>query len=83
MSVVHGSPSSQFSSQELGGSHVSPVSIELFPQLAEQSESLVALQPSGQHPSLAMHWVIGVLTHSALQDAASPTSIGFRQGSAA
>jgi hypothetical protein len=48
---VQALPSLQFVGHELGGSHVSPISTTPLPQLAEQSESVAAPQPVGQHPS--------------------------------
>jgi hypothetical protein len=80
-SVVQGSPSSHVAGHVLGGSHVSPASSVPFPQLGEQSESLIALQPSGQHESFAAQAVIRVFLHSAVQVAASPTIVCFTQAS--
>jgi hypothetical protein len=41
--------------QEPGGSHVSPASGTPFPQLTEQSLSVLLLQPAGQQPSPLAH----------------------------
>jgi hypothetical protein len=50
------------------GSHSSPDSITLLPHLGAQSESLVALQLDGQHPSFDKHAVCWrSLTHAAVQ----------------
>jgi hypothetical protein len=57
-SMVHALPSLHDVGQEPGGSQVSPDSIALLPQLAEQLLSLFALQPAGQQLSSLTHWVI-------------------------
>jgi hypothetical protein len=51
--------SSQSVGQEAGGSQVSPGSTMLFPQLAEQSSSTPASQPTGQQPSPLLHAEMG------------------------
>jgi len=53
-------------------SQVSPVSTMPLPQVAEQSLSLLALQPLGQQPSPLTQAVTCVCVHTALQVAAEP-----------
>jgi hypothetical protein len=59
-SFVHAFPSLQLVGQLAFGSHVSPASTTLFPQLAEQSVSFALLQPAGQHPSPFLQLTIDV-----------------------
>jgi hypothetical protein len=69
------------SSHEVGQSpsHVSGASTTLFPQLAEQSSSVVALHPLGQQPSPSVQAVMLTNEHSALQLDAAPTSVSVVQ----
>ena len=57
-----------------GGSHVSPADGSTVPSpQPAQSESFCAVQPTGQHLSLAaFEHVFGVEVHTTLQDAAVP-----------
>jgi hypothetical protein len=71
-SRVHSMPSSQSVGQVSGGSHVSPSSMMLFPQLKEQSLSFVESQPAGQHPSASAQEMMGSLLQATLQFAALP-----------
>jgi len=71
--------SSQEVGQLPGGSQVSPGSRTSLPQLAEQSSSLVALQPAGQHPSALSQLVMGVAAQVALQAAADPVKMSVVQ----
>jgi hypothetical protein len=73
-STVQAFPSSQLLGHEEGGSHVSPVSTTPFPQLGEQSLSLLALHPGAQQPSPDLHSVMGEKLHAAEQLAALPVS---------
>jgi len=56
VSIVQAAPSSQLTGQF--PSQVSPDSTVPFPQLAEQSPSLLLLQPAGQQPSPEAHVVL-------------------------
>ncbi len=69
-STVQELPSLQLAGQL--PSQVSPASMTPFPQLAEQSESVRALQPAGQHPSPSVQVVMDWCTHERLQLAALP-----------
>jgi hypothetical protein len=48
---VHALPSSQLVGHDAGGSQVSLASTAPLPHVAEQSMSVVKLQPAGQQPS--------------------------------
>jgi hypothetical protein len=78
-SVVHALLSLQLVGQLDAGSHVSPSSITPFPHLAEQSVSLVELQPGAQQPSPLMQVVIAVNLHTALHVAALPDNVSVVQ----
>jgi hypothetical protein len=69
-SIVHALPSLQSAGQL--PSHVSPGSTTRLPQLAEQSLSLLLLQPAGQQPSPVVHWVSAWCAHAALHVDALP-----------
>jgi hypothetical protein len=58
-------------------SQVSPISTIMFPQLVEQSLSLVELQPGAQHPSPFVHVVICGCVHCRSHVAAEPVSTSF------
>jgi hypothetical protein len=58
--------------QEDFGSQVSPFSTTPLPQVGEQSESLLALHPSGQQPSPATQVVMEVWLQATLQLALLP-----------
>jgi hypothetical protein len=57
---VHALPSLQLVGQDDAGSHVSPGSTTPLLQVGEQSESMFALHPAGQHASPEAHVVIAV-----------------------
>jgi hypothetical protein len=65
--MVQALPSSQEAGQEDGGSQVSPASTAPFPQVGEQSESVLALHAAGQQLSFGptlqalMVWVHATL----------------------
>jgi hypothetical protein len=65
-------PSSQAAGQVVAGSQVSPASTTPLPQLAEQSVSAVASQPTGQQPSPEAHALMALWLHATLQLAALP-----------
>jgi hypothetical protein len=69
---VHATPSSQLAGHEAGGSQVSPLSTTLLPQLAEQSMSVVKLQPAGQQPSPELQMTMALKLQATLQVAALP-----------
>jgi hypothetical protein len=69
---VHASPSSQAVGHVLAGSQVSLSATTPSPQLAEQSLSVSALQPWGQHPSPASQAVLMALTHTTSQVSGAP-----------
>jgi len=69
---VHATPSSQLAGHEAGGSQVSPLSTTLLPQLAEQSASVVKLQPAGQQPSPELQMTMALKVHATLQVAVFP-----------
>jgi hypothetical protein len=69
---VQATPSSQLAGHELGGSQVSPLSTTLLPQVAEQSVSVVKLQPAGQQPSPELQMTMALKLHATLQVAALP-----------
>jgi hypothetical protein len=71
-SRVQALPSSQLEGQEAAGSQVSPPSTTPLPQLAEQSESLAELHPTGQQPSPGVQAVIAVEEHVTLQVTGPP-----------
>jgi hypothetical protein len=50
-SVVQALPSSQLAGQLSGGSQVSPGSVTSLPHAAEQSSSVLVVQPAAQQPS--------------------------------
>ncbi len=75
VSVVQSSLSSQSVGQEVGGSQVSPGSTTPSPQVAEQSLSTVASQPTGQHPSPSSHTEMGAELQATLQLVALPVSV--------
>src|SRR5262245_40382777 len=77
VSMVQALPSVQSAGQLL--SHVSPDSTTPLPHEAEQSESLMALQPAAQQPSPPRHCVIAWCEHAALHDAALPVSVSMVQ----
>ncbi len=79
MSIVHEFPSLHVVGQVLCGSHVSPGSSAPLPQLAEQSLSLLALQPGGQQPSPRRHWVIVWRVQAEVQLSALPVSMSTVQ----
>jgi hypothetical protein len=62
-------------------SHSSPFSTTLFPHTGRQSESVLALAPTGQHLSPLAGALILTCVHSALQLAALPVSISSVQAS--
>jgi hypothetical protein len=70
--MVHALPSVQETGQEDAGSQVSPPSKTPFPQVAEQSESVLALHPAGQQPSPETQAVIVVWLQTTLQLALVP-----------
>jgi len=55
-------------------SQVSPVSTTELPQEAEQSVSVLWLQPGAQQPSPLVHWVMALWAHDAEQLLALPVS---------
>jgi hypothetical protein len=65
-------PSSHAVGQEAGGSQVSPASTAPLPQVAEQSESVVELQPAGQQSSWDSQLVLTLWTQATLQVAGLP-----------
>lgn len=71
-SVVQAIPSSQVDGQDEGGSQVSPASTTPFPQLSEQSPSVVLSHPSGQHPSPSAQASMAVTSHETSQVLGSP-----------
>jgi hypothetical protein len=71
-SRVQALPSSQVAGHVVAGSQVSPASRTPLPQLAEQSVSAVASQPTGQQPSPGAHALMAVWLHATLQLAALP-----------
>jgi hypothetical protein len=71
-SSVHAMRSSQLAGHEAGGSQVSPLSSEPLPQLAEQSTSVVWLQPAGQQPSPELQMTMVLNVHATLQVAVFP-----------
>jgi hypothetical protein len=73
-SIVHALPSLQSPGQESGRSQVSPSSTTPLPQLGKQSESLLALQPTRQHPSPPSQILMAVWLHATLQVAALPVT---------
>ena len=77
-SAVQARPSSQEVGQ-LAPSQVSPGSTMPLPQAAEQSLSLLALQPGAQQPSPFVQTVTGALSQAALQEAALPTTLSVVQ----
>jgi hypothetical protein len=56
-------------------SQVSPGSVTSLPQIVAQSVSLLALQPTGQHPSPLMQRTIGANAQRAVQIAGSPVRV--------
>jgi hypothetical protein len=64
---------------QLAPSQVSPGSTMPLPQAAEQSLSLLALQPGAQQPSPLVQTVTGALSQAALQEAALPTTLSVVQ----
>jgi hypothetical protein len=78
-SMVQAFPSLQLLGHDDGGSQVSPVSTSLFPQLGEQSPSLLALHPGAQHPSPDWHAVIAVWLQAAEQLLALPARMSMVQ----
>lgn len=79
MSVVHALPSAQLVGQLDTGSQVSPGSTTELPHVAEQSSSVVASQPAGQHPSAFAQDTIAVCEQAALQLLALPVSTSVVQ----
>jgi hypothetical protein len=79
LSAVQALPSSQLAGQVLIGSQVSPGSTMPFPHVAEQSESLAAVQPDGQQPSPPEQAAMGVLEHDTLQVSALPLRVSAVQ----
>jgi hypothetical protein len=73
-SMVQALPSPQVVGQEAEGSQVSPGSTVLLPQLAEQSPSVLALHPAGQHRSPEVQLLMVVWLQATLQLAALPVS---------
>ena len=71
-SMVQALPSSQEVGQEDFGSQVSPFSTTPLPQVGEQSESLLAVQPAGQQPSPETQVVTAVWLQATLQLALLP-----------
>src|SRR5438477_545644 len=76
VSTVHALPSLQLAGHVPGGSQVSPGSMTPLPQLAEQSESVFALQPAGQQPSPAAHAVMPSLQLAGHDEGGSQVSPG-------
>jgi hypothetical protein len=72
LSMVHVLASSQEVGQDDAGSQVSPGSTTPLPQVGEQSESLLALHPAGQQPSLPTQVVMEVWLQATLQLALLP-----------
>jgi hypothetical protein len=77
VSVVQAMPSLQLDGQL--PSQLSPASTAPLPQLAEQSESLSALQPGAQQPSALRQAVIGWWVQARLQSAAEPVPLSAVQ----
>jgi hypothetical protein len=73
-SMVQALPSLQLEGHDDGRSQVSPVSTTPFPQLGEQSLSLLALHPGAQQPSPDWHALMGAWLQAAEQLAALPVS---------
>ena len=71
-SMVQELLSLQVVGQEVAGSQVSPFSTTPLPQLGEQSESVLAVQPAGQQPSPATQAVMAVWLQATLQLALLP-----------
>jgi len=77
VSVVHELPSLHVAGQLDGGSQVSPGSMTPLPHVTEQSRSLLALQPAGQHASLLPQVTIAECAHARLQLAALPVAVSI------
>src|ERR1041384_1116206 len=60
-------------------SQVSPGSTAMFPQLAEQSSSVLRVQPMGQQPSPFLHWVIPWWLQATVQLALLPVIVSMVQ----
>src|SRR5690606_17230294 len=80
VSVVQATASSHAVGQS--PSQVSGASTVPFPQLAEQSSSVLASHPPGQQPSPSWQLVIGVNEHIALHSSAEPVSASAVQATA-
>lgn len=81
MSAVQASPSSHDLGHADDGSHVSESSFTPLPHTGEQSLSLFALAPGGQHSSPAIAAVTGICVHLTLQSSALPDETSTVHGS--
>jgi hypothetical protein len=80
-SAVQAAPSLQEVGQLEGGSQLSPLSSKPFPQLAEQSPSVLLPQAGGQQPSPVLQAMMTVCLQLAVQAAAVPLSASWVQAS--
>jgi hypothetical protein len=72
-SIVHDAPSVHAVGHD-APSQISPASTTPLPQVGEQSESELALQPGAQQPSPPVHCAIGWNVHAALHVDGDPVS---------
>ncbi len=72
--MVQALPSLQLLGHVDTGSQLSPSSVTPLPQLGEQSESMLALHPTGQQPSSEAQAAMSVWLQAALQFSALPVA---------